>query len=45
MLLELHGVVEVNLSEEEFVDKFTDFVESLDACYFGLIRQEEEEDD
>ena len=45
MLLELHGIVEVNLSEEEFTDKFVNFVKSLDGCYFGLIREAEEEDD
>lgn len=45
MLFELHGVVEVNLSEEEFVDKFADFLESLDGCYFGLVREAEEEDE
>ena len=31
MLLELNGIVEVNLSEEEFSDLFIDFIESLNG--------------
>ena len=35
MLLEINGVVEVNLNEEEFFDQFIDFIESLNASFGG----------
>ena len=38
-LFELNGVVEVNLSEEEFFDKFVDFVESLGGTFGGGITE------
>ena len=37
MLLELNGVVEVALSEEEFSDLFIDFIESLNGSFGGGI--------
>lgn len=37
MLLELNGIVEVALSEEEFSDLFVDFVESLGGTFGGGI--------
>lgn len=37
MLLELNGVVEVGLSEEEFFDQFVDFIESLGGTFGGGI--------
>lgn len=37
MLLELNGIVEVALSEEEFFDQFIDFIESLNASFGGGI--------
>ena len=43
-LFELAGVVEVNLSEEEFFDKFVDFVESLGGSFGGGITQVEAEE-
>ena len=43
MLLELNGIVEVDLSEEEFSDLFIDFIESLNASFGGGIVTVEEE--
>ena len=43
MLLEVNGIVEVNLSEEEFFDQFIDFIESLNASFGGGIVTVEEE--
>ena len=37
MLLELNGIVEVNLSEEEFLNQFIDFIESLNGSFGGGI--------
>ena len=37
MLLELNGIVEVALSEEEFFDQFIDFIESLGGTFGGGI--------
>ena len=37
MLLELNGIVEVALSEEEFFDQFIDFIESLNGSFGGGI--------
>ena len=37
MLLELNGIVEVDLSEEEFSDLFIDFIESLNGSFGGGI--------
>lgn len=37
MLLEINGIVEVNISEEEFFDQFIDFIESLNASFGGGI--------
>ena len=45
MLLELHGIVEVDLSEEEFSDLFIDFIESLNASFGGGIVTVEEEEE
>ena len=45
MLLEINGIVEVDLSEEEFSDLFIDFIESLNAslgCRIVTIDNEEE---
>lgn len=35
MLLELNGIVEVALSEEEFLNQFIDFIESLGGTFGG----------
>ena len=35
MLLEINGIVEVDLSEEEFSDLFIDFIESLGGFFGG----------
>ena len=45
MLFELNGIVEVNLTEEEFSDKFVEFVESLNGVFFGVVQEYDEEDD
>ena len=45
MLLELNGIVEVDLSEEEFSDLFIDFIESLNASFGGGIVTVEEEEE
>ncbi len=45
MLFELNGIVEVNLTEEEFSDKFAEFVESLNGVFFGVVQEYDEEDD
>ena len=45
MLFDLKGVVEVNLTGEEFSDKFVEFVESLDGTFFGIVQEYDEEDD
>ena len=45
MLLELHGIVEVDLNEEEFSDLFIDFIESLNASFGGGIVTVEEEEE
>ena len=45
MLLEVNGIVEVNLSEEEFFDQFIDFIESLNASFGGGIVTVEEEEE
>ena len=37
MLLELNGIVEVDLSEEEFLNQFIDFIESLNGSFGGSI--------
>ena len=37
MLLEVNGIVEVDLNEEEFFDLFIDFIESLNASFGGGI--------
>ena len=37
MLLELNGIVEVALSEEEFLNQFIDFIESLNGSFGGGI--------
>ena len=37
MLLEINGIVEVHLSEEEFSDLFIDFIESLNGSFGGGI--------
>lgn len=37
MLLEINGVVEVNLNEEEFLNQFIDFIESLNGSFGGGI--------
>ena len=37
MLLEINGIVEVDLPEEEFSDLFIDFVESLNGSFGGGI--------
>ena len=37
MLLELNGIVEVDLSEEEFLNQFIDFIESLNGSFGGGI--------
>ena len=37
MLLELNGIVEVALSEEEFLNQFIDFIESLGGTFGGGI--------
>ena len=37
MLLEINGIVDVNLNEEEFSDLFIDFIESLNASFGGGI--------
>lgn len=44
MLIELHGIVDVNLSEEEFADKFVEFVESLNGTFGGGCTEVEEDD-
>lgn len=44
-LFELKGVVEVDLTEEEFSDKFVEFVESLNGTFFGIVQEYDEEDD
>lgn len=44
MLLEVNGIVEVNLSEEEFFDQFIDFIESLNASFGGGIVTVDEEE-
>ena len=45
MLLEVNGIVEVNLSEEEFFDQFIDFIESLNGSFGGGIVTVEEEEE
>ena len=37
MLLEINGIVEVDLNEEEFFDLFIDFIESLNGSFGGGI--------
>ena len=37
MLLEINGIVEVDLSEEEFLNQFIDFIESLNGSFGGGI--------
>lgn len=37
MLLELKGIVDVALSEDEFFDQFVDFIESLGGTFGGGI--------
>ena len=37
MLLELNGIVEVALSEEEFLNQFIDSIESLGGTFGGGI--------
>ena len=44
MLLEVNGIVEVNLSEEEFSDLFIDFIESLNGSFGGGIVTVDEEE-
>ena len=44
MLLEVNGIVDVNLSEEEFSDLFIDFIESLNASFGGGIVTVDEEE-
>lgn len=44
MLLELNGIVEVDLYEEEFSDLFIDFVESLGGTFGGGISTVDEEE-
>ena len=45
MLLELHGIVEVDLNEEEFSDLFIDFVESLRGTFGGGISTVDNEEE
>ena len=45
MLLELNGIVEVALSEEEFFDQFIDFVESLGGTFGGGISTVNDEEE
>ena len=45
MLLEVNGIVEVNLSEEEFFDLFIDFIESLNASFGGGIVTVDDEEE
>ena len=45
MLLEINGIVEVNLSEEEFSDLFIDFIESLNASFGGGISTVDDEEE
>ena len=45
MLLELNGIVEVDLSEEEFLNQFIDFIESLNGSFGGGIVTVEEEEE
>ena len=45
MLLEINGVVEVNLNEEEFLNQFIDFIESLNGSFGGGIVTVEEEEE
>ena len=45
MLLEIKGIVDVNLNEEEFFDQFIDFIESLNASFGGGIATVEEEEE
>ena len=45
MLLELHGIVEVDLNEEEFSDLFIDFVESLGGTFGGGISTVDDEEE
>ena len=35
MLLEINGIVNVNLSEDDFCDLFVDFIESLGGTFGG----------
>ena len=37
MLLELNGIVEVDLSEEQFLNQFIDLIESLNGSFGGGI--------
>ena len=43
-LIELHGIVEVDMSEKEFADKFVEFVESLRGTFGGGIQELDEEE-
>ena len=45
MLLEINGIVEVALSEEEFFDQFIDFVESLGGTFGGGILTVDDEEE
>ena len=45
MLLEVNGIVDVNLSEEEFSDLFIDFIESLNASFGGGIVTVDDEEE
>ena len=45
MLLELNGIVEVALSEEEFFDQFIDFIESLGGTFGGGIATVDDEEE
>ena len=45
MLLELNGIVEVGLSEEEFFDQFVDFIESLGGTFGGGITTVNDEEE
>ena len=45
MLLELNGIVEVDLSEEEFLNQFIDFIESLNGSFGGGISTVDNEEE
>ncbi len=45
MLFELKGIVDVALSEEEFLNQFIDFIESLGGTFGGGIEVVDDEEE